>query len=689
MSDFTYGRDRLADLGVAGRLEWLVTNGIGGFASGTVAGTLSRRYHGLLFAALEPPLGHTLLLSKLSERVEIDGLTIPLSTDQWASGVVDPAGHVHLESFRLEDTVPTWTWAIGDTKLEKRVWMEHGENTTYIQYRLRSARGPVGLSIGMLVNHRDARQLTSRGEWEARVEPATGGLRVEAYEGATPLWLLAPGAEVRPAADWYRSFELPLEAEQGLEHVEDHLCAGRIELRLSPGEYFTVVASTRRDAGTGAGAPLALASALARRRAHERSLIESWKRSAPAAAREAPLWVRQLVLGADAFLVDRTTPSDTGGRGVIAGYPWFSDWGRDGMMALPGLAVATGRPEVARTILLAFARHVDRGMLPNRLADQGQGLEYDSVDAALWFFNAIRCYHEATGDDELLAEVYSVLEDIGAWYERGTRSGIMVDPEDGLLRSGEEGAALTWMNARFADRAVTPRQGKPVEVNALWYNALTSMAAFARRLKRASDSYQDQASRVEQGFARFWNPENGCLFDVLDGPHGHDPAIRPNQLLAVSLPDSPLPGFQRRAVLETCGRLLLTSHGLRTLEPGHPSYQGVHAGPRERRDGARHQGTAWTWLLPHYALALERVHGQRDEALALLGTLGDLTGAYGVGWLAELADGDLPHRPRGSVAHAVAVAEALHAYHALAGERRRAKRRVATRVGRVPELAEV
>lgn len=676
MSEIRFGRDRLGDLGAATRLEWLVTNGIGGFASGTVGGPLTRRYHGLLFAALKPPLGRTLLLSKLGESLELDGASLDLDTNQWASGSVEPRGHRLLESFQLEETVPTWTWAIGDTRLEKRVWMEPGENTTYVQYRLQSARGPVRLRLRVLVNHRDAHEVTSHGAWPARVEPATGGLRIEAYPGATPLWLLTPGAEIRTAHDWYRGFALAAESARGLDAVEDHLCAAELAFRLAPGEYVTVVASTRRDAGLGEAGPLALASALQRRRAHERGLIESWVRAQPGMARTAPAWVRQSVLAADAFLVDRSSPGDPAGRSVIAGYPWFSDWGRDTMIALPGLTLATGRPEVARAVLTTYARHVDRGMLPNRFPDDSESPEYNSVDAALWFFQAVRAYHEATADDAFLAEVFPVLEDITAWYRRGTRYGIVMDPEDSLIRAGEPGAALTWMDARVGDWVVTPRMGKAVEVNALWYNALVAMGGFARKLGKPEAPFETMAERVEQGFARFWNPDAGCLFDCIDGPEGHDAAVRPNQIFALSLPASPLPGAQRRSVLEVCGRLLLGSHGLRSLAPADPHYRGEYRGDRVTRDAAYHQGTAWTWLLPHYALAHERVHGDRARALSFLDPFADLIASLGVGFLPEAADGDVPFTPRGCIAQAWSVAEALRVYHHLARERKPARRRV-------------
>lgn len=689
MSESAYGRDRLGDAAVATKLEWLVTNGIGGFASGTAGGALTRRYHGLLVASLRPPVGRTLLLAKLAEKIELDGGWVALDTNRWSSGALSPQGHLHLESFRLDETVPVWTWAIGDTRLEKRVWMEHGENTTYVEYRLVAARAPVKLSLTALVNHRDAHALTAHGGWNARIEPAADGVRIEAWDGATPLWLFAPGTEVRLMHDWYRGFALALEGERGLDDAEDHLAAAEIVARLAPGEAVTVTASTRHNAGLERGLPIARAFALQRRRAHEKALIDAWKKAQPKLSRTAPDWVRRLVLAADAFVVEREIRGEPQGRSVIAGYPWFSDWGRDTMIALPGLALTTGRTELARAILSTFARFVDQGMLPNYFPDQGESPTYNTADAALWYFQAVRAYYEATGDRKFLAELYPVLEEIGAWYERGTRFGIVMDPDDSLIQAGEPGVQLTWMDAKVDDWVVTPRQGKPVEINALWYNAHTAMAMFAEKLGRPAEYYEDRVQRVGRSFARYWNAEAGCLYDVLDGPEDHDPSIRPNQVFSVSLPDSPLPADQRRAVLETCGRLLVTSHGLRSLAPTDLRYRGTYAGDRRARDGAYHQGTAWTWLLPHYALAHFRVYGKRERALAFLEPLGQLIGALGVGTLPEVADGDPPFAPRGCIAQAWSVGETLRAWHAISAAKApatRARTRPATRA-RVRERA--
>ncbi len=658
----TFGRDLLGGAAGIERLEWLVTNGIGGYACGTLGGVLARRYHGLLVAALEPPVGRTLLLAKLAERVTIGGRAFDLDTNRWESGAIEPRGHRHLESFRLDASVPVWTWAIGDTRLEKRVWMEQGENTTYVQYTLAAATLPVELSLRALVDGRDVHGTTARGEGAPVIEPVTGGLKIGTPAGRAALWLFAPGAEARPAATWYRGFAKSLEAERGLPALEDHLMAAELAVKLQPGQTFTVVASTRHDAATG---PLPLARALSRRQAREKDLIDRWEQAQPALARRAPHWIRQLVLAADQFVVERATRVDPHGRSVIAGYPWFSDWGRDTMIALPGLAVVTGRHDLARTVLGTFAAFVDQGMLPNYFPDQGEAPEYNTVDAALWFFQAVRAYHDATGDHGFLAEIYPVLEDIGAWYERGTRHGIRVDRQDGLVRAGEPGVQLTWMDAKVEDWVVTPRQGKPVEINALWYGALMTMARFAKALGRETAGYEQQAARVAESFARFLNPETGCLYDVVDGPKGHDPAIRPNQIFALSLPDSPLAAADRRRVLEACGRHLLTSHGLRSLAPANPSYRGLFTGDRWARDGAYHQGTVWTWLLPHYALAHHRVHDDAAAAQRLLEPFARLMWEMGAGTLPEVADGDAPYRPRGCFAQAWTVAETLRAWHVL------------------------
>jgi predicted glycogen debranching enzyme len=372
--------------------------------------------------------------------------------------------------------------------------------------------------------------------------------------------------------------------------------------------------------------------------------------------------LNQLALAADQFIVSRPSEQDKDGKSVIAGYHWFGDWGRDTMIGLPGLLLTTGRHGIARRILTTFARFVDRGMLPNRFPDAGEPPEYNTVDAALWYVEAIRQYHQSAGDGRLLKELFPVLEGIIAAHREGTRYGIGEDKADGLLRAGEPGVQLTWMDAKVGDWVVTPRTGKPVEVNALWYNALRSMGHFARELGLSPEPWDSLAARAGESFSRFWNDATGYCFDVIDGPDGHDAALRPNQILAVSLPFSPLTAARQRAVVDACARELLSSFGLRSLAPSHPAYQGHYGGGPVARDGAYHQGTVWAWLLGPFALAHLRVFGDRAAARAFLAPMTHHLTDYGIGSIAEIFDGDPPFSPGGCPAQAWSVAEVLRAW---------------------------
>ena len=657
-SFLSWGREVTGDLAAAERREWLCVNGIGGFASGTIAGTLTRRYHGLLVAALNPPLGRTLLVAAAHETVRYGNEDVALASARWASGAVDPAGQRLIERFRLDGTTPVWTYAIADALVEKRVWMEPGANTTYVRWRLLRGSSPAGFTVRLLVNYRDYHATTRAGAWRMDATRVDSGLRVTAFEGARPLLLLAPGADVEPAHDWYRDFELSREAERGLDHIDDHLHAGTVRAQLHPGAELTIVVSAEAE-------PLLDAEAAWRRRLdHEAGILAKWG-EAQAAAPHAPAWIRQLVLAADQFVVRRASADDADGATVIAGYPWFGDWGRDTMIALPGLTVATGRPDIARSIITTFARFVDRGMLPNRFPDAGEAPEYNTADATLWYVEAIRAYHERTEDDGLLKEVYPALESILAWHRQGTRYGIREDARDGLLFAGEPGVQLTWMDAKIGDWVVTPRTGKPVEINALWYNALRAIAGFARRLGRPADEWDGLAARVETSFERFWSARQGWCFDVIDGPDGDDATLRPNQIFAVSLPHSPLPMPRVRAVVDTCARHLLTSYGLRSLAPFDRRFVRVYGGDSRARDSAYHQGPAWGWLLGPFAIAHHRVYGDAVRAREFLTPLAGHLADHGLGSIAEIFDGTAPFAPNGCIAQAWSVAETLRAWHAL------------------------
>ena len=654
-----FGREVCCSLGPAVEREWLVTNGIGGFASGTVAGLATRRYHGLLVAALAPPLGRTLLVVGLEETALYDESEYALSTCRWVDGTVNPRGYINLERFRLEGSCPVWTFACADARLEKRIFMQGGANTTFVEYSVLFSRGPLRLDLKAFVNYRDYHAATHAGDWQMQVDRIEHGLRVVAFEGAKPFYILSSTAAVELAHVWYRNFDLAAERKRGLDDREDHLHAGTFRVELREGESVTVACTD--EPGCKLGGDASYESNLA----HQEGLLKLWTTAGPPSRREAPLWVKQLVLAADQFIVSRRLPDEPDACSVIAGYPWFGDWGRDTMVALPGLTLATGRPQIARSILRTFARFVDRGMLPNVFPDASGKPEYNTVDAVLWYFEALRQYFAATHDEELLRELFPVLAEIVEWHQRGTRFGIRVDPEDGLLQAGEAGAQLTWMDAKVGEWVVTPRMGKPIEVNALWLNALVSMAGFAKVVGSPTETYEVLAGRVRGSFQRFWNESAKCCYDVVDGPEPFDCSVRPNQIFAVSLPESALTHEQQRAVVDTCARYLLTSHGLRSLAPGHAEYRGRYSGDPRERDGAYHQGTVWGWLLGPFVLAHLRVHGDPVRAASFLEPLGRQIHAYGLGSVGEIFDGDAPFSPRGCFAQAWTVGELLRAWSAV------------------------
>jgi predicted glycogen debranching enzyme len=652
-----FGREICGNLDIAASREWLVTNGIGGYASGTVAGLLTRRYHGLLVAALQPPLGRTLLLAKLDETVLYGDGFYSLYTNRWADGTIDAHGYQNIEYFSLEGTVPLWRFAVADALLEKRIWMQQAANTIYVQYTLRRATQPLKLTLKAIANYRDYHSDTHNyNDWQMSIEQVEQGICVSAYPDAVPIYLLTDRASASPAHNWYYNFDLAVERYRGLSDKEDHLHAATFEVTLNLGESLTFVASTHKQPELNGEA------ALKHRHTLEQKLIGLWKSNRPLNAADPPAWVNHLVLAADQFIVDRSVPEDPQGKTIIAGYPWFSDWGRDTMISLPGLTLATGRPEIARSILRTFARHVDQGMLPNRFPDAGQTPEYNTVDATLWYFEAIRAYYNATEDNDLLMELFPVLTDIINWHCRGTRYNIHLDATDGLLYAGEKGVQLTWMDAKVGDWVVTPRIGKPIEVNALWYNSLRTMAKFARLIGKPHQEYEAMADRAQIRFARFWNQQTGSCYDVLDTPNGDDPSVRPNQIFAVSLPESPLTPAQQKAVVDICGQMLLTSHGLRSLASNHPQYQGKYGGNQYQRDGAYHQGTVWGWLLGSFVTAHLRVYKNPKQARQFLQPMANHLIAHGIGSLSEIFDGDAPMTPRGCIAQAWTVAEVLRAW---------------------------
>lgn len=655
-----FGPDVLRDLAAAVRREWWLANGRGGYAAGTTALSLTRRYHALLVAPVDPPLGRVVVLAKADATVTIDGVSYPLFTNRWSSGAVAPDGNRNLVEFRLYGTVPCWRFRCGTATVEYRIWLEPGADTAYAAWKLEGAE-EAWLGVAFLANGRDHHGDT----WLPGFNPdisADGANLTVAVPGRFTLRIAGTGGQIEPRDGWYENFDLPVERERGLGDRDSHRHVGDGFMRLSLGQWAGYVASLDPAAGSD------LDAAFARRQAHDRAVLDQAVAADPIFA-EAPGWVMRLVLAADAFRIARPIPEVPDGRSVIAGYPWFGDWGRDTMISLPGLCLATGRFEEARLILETFGRFVDGGMLPNVFPGAGDVPEYNTVDAALWYVEAWRAYVEATGDDAALRSAFPVLESIIEHYTAGTRYGIGVDPTDGLVRAGEPGVQLTWMDARVGDWVVTPRIGKPVEINALWFNALVAMAALAGRIGESATPYRIAADKTKAAFARFIQPDGQGLYDVLDGPDGDDASLRPNQVLAVSLPASPLDPVAQRAVLAASAPLA-TPFGLRSLAPGDPSYCPVITGPPHQRDGAYHQGTVWAWLLGPWALAHWRITGDAAAAQAILAGIEPHLSDAGLGQVSEIFDGDSPHTPRGCPAQAWSVACILEAWWRLERARR-------------------
>jgi predicted glycogen debranching enzyme len=657
----TFSRSDIADPTHALAREWLVTNALGGFACGTLAQANTRRYHGLLVASLRPPVQRVVMVAKLEVLARYRGDAYELSCNEFADGTIAPRGFELLQSYADDSGAPRWIYACADALLEQRVWMAQGRNTTYVTLDLLEAADAVDLELRPLCTYRDY-HAHARGGWPLTVETEQHGCRVTAFPGARAYRVLTDRGEFTHEPEWYWNFHHRSEAERGLDTQEDLFRPGTFRLRLEPGEQVTFIATAEADFE-------APALALEREQKRRRQLL----RSVPDAA---PHWVQRLTLAADQFIVRRANAQgELQGTSVIAGYPWFSDWGRDTMIALPGLALATGRHAEAAAILRTFASHVSEGMLPNRFPDGGEAPEYNTVDATLWMFHAIAAYLDATGDRMLLRDLYPTLRAIIECHQRGTRYGIHVDPSDGLLFAGEPGVQLTWMDAKVGDWVVTPRTGKAVEINALWHFALSRMAQWARSLndRRAATGYAAAADQAAASFgARFWYPAGGYLYDVIDGPDGvgdgsrqADPSLRPNQIFAVSLGSELLDTARARAVVDVCARELLTPVGLRSLAPRDSHYAPRYTGDPHARDGAYHQGTVWSWLLGPFALAYHRVYGNAQHALSLLEGLARHLDEGCSGTISEIMDGNAPHAPRGCFAQAWSVSETLRAYYSL------------------------
>ena len=649
--------------------EWLVTNGLGGYAAGTVGGVLTRRYHGLLVAALPAPWGRTVMLSALWERLRFpDRSTAVLTGEERAGLAPELLAARHLSEFRLEDGLPVWRYEAGAATLEKRVLMPHAQNTVHVSYRLLSGPVPVRLTLRPSMHVRPHNAPVSE---PLNVPYALSAVddRFEITPGATlpalRLQLVGGGAftvdAARIAGVIYR-----VEAARGYESSGDLWSPGYFRADLAVGDEVTLVASTEPWETVSALAPDAADAAERQRR---RRLLAD----VHPAAREG--LGAELVLAADQFVItpvgrmaDATRARAAGdeARTVVAGYHWFTDWGRDTMISLAGLTLMTGRHAEAGYILRTFGHYVRDGLIPNLFPEgETEGL-YHTADASLWFFEALQRYVAVTDDRTTLALLLPALVDIAEHHLRGTRFGIGVDPADGLLRQGAPGYQLTWMDAKVGDWVVTPRRGKAVEINALWYNALRLLARWLDEDRGAGsgETLRGHAARAAAAFnARFWYADGGWLYDVVDGEGGADAACRPNQLFALSLTHPVLDRARWPAVLDAVRARLVTPVGLRSLEPRHPDFKPRYDGDLRARDAAYHQGTVWAWLIGPLVDAWLRVHpADRAGARRWLEGFGSHLSESCIGSISEIFDAEPPFNPRGCVAQAWSVAEVLRAW---------------------------
>jgi predicted glycogen debranching enzyme len=657
MPMLTLKKSECNDLDTAQSKEWIITNGIGGYASSTVAGMNTRRYHGLLVAATAPPVGRFVMLSKLEDALIIGGERVELSTNLYRGGVVHPTGYLHLEAFSL-DPFPIYTYSGPGFELTKSIFMVHGTNTVVIEYTLSQGNaGEIALEVRPLIAFRDYHSTTNEnGVLDPTLVETFGCVRVKPYPDLPGLFLAHDADSVVADGAWYRNFEYAEEKARGFDDAEDLFSPLVFRTSLTGHKRFVLIASTEKHSA---------ADAAGYRRA--KALRETSSYYQHHSKGERSDLITALERAAEQFIVARPPF-----KSVIAGYPWFADWGRDTMIALPGLLLCTGKTEAAKDILLEFERSIDRGMLPNRFPEKGETPEYNTVDATLWFFEAIWQYLHSRTEPAWKEEAwhlvetcfYPALKNIADFHLSGTRNGIHAD-DDGFLWAGDESTQLTWMDAKVGDKAITPRAGRPVEIQALWYNALRILEEFGREIgdNTAADRYAGIALRLRRRFEPvFWNHERQCLFDVV-GSSWVDAAIRPNQVIAISLRHCLLGKERALDVLKVAERELLTPYGLRTLSPSDPNYRGRYEGDVWSRDSAYHQGTVWPWLAGPFFSAKLQFAGDRAEAVeetkAWLQRFSSHLKEAGLGQVSEIFDGDAPHQPRGCIAQAWSVAELL------------------------------
>lgn len=623
---YTLDSAQCRNYGVSSQKEWLLANGIGGFAMGTASGANTRRYHGLLVAAVQPPEYRMVLLANLEIEVQSDANPIGLSANQY-SGAVHPEGFQFLEQFSVSETA-YWRFKAAGMVLEKRVAIHPGENAVTIGLKNAGLR-PYRLIARPLVSHKFYHDNFRVFEHYPQIMAFPKGRTVMEH-GGIPLELAHPGADRNPVAGWYYRFEHLREIDRGLDPRDDLFCPCELVYELAPGQEVKIAAASFHDPKPLEEWPVDCTTSLT-------SMSES------------------LAHAASKFFVE--TPQRTS---ILAGYPWFTDWGRDTMISIPGLCLHTGRVKTARKIITDYISQMKKGLIPNRFVEYGQEPEYNTVDATLWLANALYKTLEAEWDAEFATTCFSALREVIDWHVKGTEFGIVVDQSDALLTQGAPGVQLTWMDAKVGDWVVTPRRGKAVEINGLWINALRVYAWLADKLGKDAKAEIKLAEQAEASFERkFWKETLGHYLDIVDPDDG---SLRPNQLIAMALPFGPAKGEHAKSALGVISRELLTPVGMRTLGPEDASYHGIFKGSVPELDAAYHQGTVWPWLMGSYITALVKVTGDVAEARRILRNAKDMLTDCGLGGLAEVYDGDEPRSPGGCPFQAWSVAEWLRAW---------------------------
>jgi predicted glycogen debranching enzyme len=648
--------------------EWLVTNGLGGYASGSLLGVGTRRYHGLFVPNLTNPKGRHVMISRFDEEIDCGGIHAQIGGAEFTDDRLESETQLYLRQFRYHHMMPQWQFQIGDARIEKTIVMPQNQNTVAVHYRMLQGP-PAQLRLRMFVAFRriDA-ELQHIDDWPFALVISRGRHQIEAPD--SPLRLRFG---LRPARGVFISEEREsanvlyrVERDRGYDHSENVFSPGCFQVELRPDAPVTFLATTQGWECFETDGDSIL-------RSQENRAQRLISLAPPAAQHGFPA---QLVMAADQFVVlpgsrleEKMLAEAEGGelRTVMAGYHWFGDWGRDTMISLEGLTLCTGRHREAGAILRTFSHYVKDGLLPNLFPEGEREALYHTVDATLWYFHAIDRYVQASKDVDIVRELLPVLETIVQHYAQGTRFGIGVDRKDGLVAAGAPGYQLTWMDAKVGDWVVTPRRGKPVEIQALWYNALQLMAQWSESLDKPAAGYRQMAQSAQRSFERrFWNDKLGYLFDVVDGEAGDDDSCRPNQIFALSLRHPILERAHWAPVVERVERELLTPLGLRTLSRQHPDYKPNYHGDLRTRDAAYHQGTVWPWLTGHFVDAWLRVHNDKRAARAMLQGFADHLQRAGVGSISEIFDAEAPYHPRGCVAQAWSVAEVLRAWLATA-----------------------